>query len=188
METTLGIPNVFYDELMPEMKTLGEIKVTMFIILQTICLSSDEIALSQQDFMTATNLTNTTICKAIQDGLERGILLRRFSEGKYFYRTNMPGMPHFDLTPYKASYPGKVYLLKGDRWYKIGKSRDFDNRAKLFHLTLPFPVEVIHTIETGDCTALESYFHKLFADKRTNGEWFLLSDENVATIKNFETV
>lgn len=183
---SLGLPNVFIDEVMPKIKTLGELKITTHLILQTITIGRAEVAITQESFENNLNLSSTTVCKGIQDGLLRGTILRRFEEGIYFYRVKLPGMPIFDMTPYLSSYPGKVYIIKGDKYFKIGKSRDFEARLRLFNLTLPFKVEVFHTIETNDCTTLESYFHKLFAAKRVNGEWFILSPDELNFIKQYK--
>ena len=75
---------------------------------------------------------------------------------------------------------GSVYLLKAGPYYKIGKSINFDQRLNQIKLQLPYPIEVIHRILTDDVTGIESYWHRRFAMKRTNGEWFLLTDEDVA--------
>ena len=75
---------------------------------------------------------------------------------------------------------GIVYLLKAGPYYKIGMTKDFANRLDQIKLQLPFPVEVIHKIETDDPHGIETYWHKRFSDKRTNGEWFVLSNADVA--------
>lgn len=47
-------------------------------------------------------------------------------------------------------------------------------------LSLPFRADLIHSIEAFFPSEVEQYWHKRFADKRQNGEWFVLSDEEVA--------
>jgi hypothetical protein len=74
---------------------------------------------------------------------------------------------------------GSVYLLKAGPFYKIGKSISFEKRLKQIKLQLPYPVEVIHTISTPEYSKLETYWHQRFRSKRTNGEWFLLTEEDV---------
>ncbi len=74
---------------------------------------------------------------------------------------------------------GSVYLLKAGPFYKIGKSINFEKRLKQIKLQLPYPVEVVHTISTPEHSKLEAYWHQRFRSKRTNGEWFLLTDEDV---------
>ncbi len=82
---------------------------------------------------------------------------------------------------------GHVYLLKAGPYYKIGKANSIDRRIRQVQLQLPYPVELIHTIATDDPIGIELYWHKRFTDKRTNGEWFLLteSDVTIFTSKSF---
>lgn len=81
-----------------------------------------------------------------------------------------------------------VYLLKAGPYYKVGKARNLDQRIKQIKLQLPYPVETLHSIETDDSTGIESYWHKRFACKRANGEWFLLTDDDVAAFMSRETM
>lgn len=77
---------------------------------------------------------------------------------------------------------GFVYLLQGGNYYKIGHSKDVPTRLSQISPKLPFPTQVIHTIKTDDMAELEKALHKRFKDKRTNGEWFVLNDADVAWI------
>ncbi len=74
---------------------------------------------------------------------------------------------------------GQVYLLKAGPFYKIGKSKNAEKRIKQIKLQLPYPVEVVHVITTTEYSSLERFYHRRFENKRTNGEWFLLTDEDV---------
>lgn len=77
--------------------------------------------------------------------------------------------------------PGYVYLMRGDRWHKIGRCQNPADR--LAGMTrLPFPVSLVCTIPTDNMNALEKQLHQRYAAQRTNGEWFLLTDEQVAEI------
>lgn len=78
---------------------------------------------------------------------------------------------------------GVVYLLKAGPFYKIGKATDFTKRLRQIKLQLPYPVEVIHRIESNDISATERYWHRKFAHQRSNGEWFILSDAELAEFK-----
>lgn len=78
---------------------------------------------------------------------------------------------------------GGVYLLKSGRFYKIGKASVFDRRIKQIKLQQPEPVEVVHKIYTHDAHEAERQWHKRFASKRKNGEWFELSEADVAEFR-----
>ncbi len=101
----------------------------------------------------------------------------------------LPGVAT-QLTGTKVPIPRQevVYLLKAGPYYKIGKAKDLDQRVKQIKLQLPYPVETLHSIKTDDSMGIESYWHKRFACKRVNGEWFLLTDDDVATFVSRETM
>jgi hypothetical protein len=88
-------------------------------------------------------------------------------------------------SPYPSSRnpQGGVYLLKSGPFYKIGKATVFDNRIKRIALQLPEAVTVVHKIYTNNPDQLERYWHKRFANKRKNGEWFALSEADVTEFK-----
>lgn len=82
---------------------------------------------------------------------------------------------------------GFVYLLQSPTSaYKIGRTADPDDRMATFSVKLPFEVEYEHLIETSNMYQLESELHARFADRRVNGEWFDLTNEDVAYIKSLE--
>lgn len=112
-----------------------------------------------------------------------------FSYGPQGFKPLVPG----DTTPLtvtEVSFFQKevVYLLKAGPYYKIGKAKDLDQRVRQVKLQLPYPVETLHSIETDDSIGIENYWHKRFACKRANGEWFLLTDDDVATFMSRETM
>jgi hypothetical protein len=84
--------------------------------------------------------------------------------------------------PKRTARPGYVYLLGGGGYYKIGKAKDPQRRAETLAVQLPYSVELLHAIESGDYARAEEYLHERFAHKRLNGEWFDLSDDDVAEI------
>ncbi|HUR65848.1 MAG TPA: GIY-YIG nuclease family protein, partial [Chitinophagaceae bacterium] len=77
---------------------------------------------------------------------------------------------------------GYVYLFKSGKYYKIGKSNAPGRREYELALQLPEKLITIHKIITDDPSGIEEYWHKRFASKRKNGEWF---DLNNAKIKAF---
>lgn len=79
---------------------------------------------------------------------------------------------------------GYVYLVQSPTGsYKIGRTKDPDNRMKTFSVKLPFEVDYVCLLETADMYALERDLHRKFASKRINGEWFMLAPADVAHIK-----
>lgn len=87
----------------------------------------------------------------------------------------------------KRSDDGYVYLIQSEMGqYKIGKSRQLDKRIKLFSVKLPFKTEMIHYFYTKTMTQDETFLHDRFSEKRTNGEWFDLTTEDVEYIKSFD--
>lgn len=90
-----------------------------------------------------------------------------------------PAEPRPKAKPQK----GFVYLLKGRGSYKIGCSKDPLKRSEQLAIQLPFPVELVHHFFADDHKAVEAMLHEAYKHKRLNGEWFNLSDEDVAHIK-----
>jgi len=89
-----------------------------------------------------------------------------------------------DKTRSKA---GQVYLIQSDRgYYKIGMTKNIDDRMATFHVKLPFEPDLIHVIECEDRRAMEKSLHIKFAAKRINGEWFDLTGTDVAFIKSIK--
>jgi len=93
------------------------------------------------------------------------------------------------LVPPPTAMPrfGFVYLLKGPgRRYKVGKTNAFGRRTRELSIQLPFETRKVHVIETDDPTGVEAYWHRRFADKRINSEWFELDGNDVAAFRRWK--
>ena len=88
----------------------------------------------------------------------------------------------------KTPVAGVVYLLQGEKYFKIGKSINMEKRLTQIKLQLPYRVELVHTIHAAHPLQAESYWHKRFAALRRNGEWFELGEAEVAEFKSVEAM
>jgi len=57
-------------------------------------------------------------------------------------------------------------------------------RERELAIQLPEKVKVMHSIKTDDQSGIEEYWHKRFAGRRKNGEWFELTADDVVAFRS----
>lgn len=84
---------------------------------------------------------------------------------------------------------GVVYLLRADNGYhKIGRTKNLKRRLTDIGIKVPVKIELIHKIESNDIVSAERFLHDRFGAKRVNGEWFSLTEDDVAWLKNVKSI
>ncbi len=103
------------------------------------------------------------------------------------YRHALDVLPEAEETPSgedaAEGVDGAVYMLKLGKHYKIGKSFRVPQRHREIAIELPEKPDVVHVITTDDPSGIEAYWHKRFDAKRTNGEWFALTQDDIRAFK-----
>jgi hypothetical protein len=78
---------------------------------------------------------------------------------------------------------GYVYLIRSGKFHKIGRTNASGRRLRELAIQLPKKPRTVHVIETDDPEGVEGYWHRRFAAKRQDGEWFLLSEDDVRAFR-----
>ncbi len=90
--------------------------------------------------------------------------------------------------PSAAERDGYVYLLRCGRNYKIGRTNNVERRTRELAVQLPDKALRVHVIKTDDPAGVENYWHRRFAARRKNGEFFGLRAEDVRAFKRWRRI
>jgi hypothetical protein len=129
---------------------------------------------------------DTTLKVHFGSKLEMKKLVREWASTKSGYEDIISMLPEVNAaTTYftKATADGHVYLIKSGAFYKIGRGDELEKRVKQIRTALPDTSSLEHSIRTDDPSGIEAYWHRRFADKRANGEWFKLTTSDVAAFR-----
>jgi hypothetical protein len=83
------IPNVFFDEIMPQLKSLAEIKVMLVVMRQTFGYHKRNDLLSLSQIQKLSGLSRQAAIDGIKGALEKGILLRKEQGDSYRYAVHI---------------------------------------------------------------------------------------------------
>ena len=85
----------------------------------------------------------------------------------------------------KPKPKGQIYIMECGGYYKIGVSKNVSRRQKQLD-NRPFKVNIIYESDViKDYFSIEKKIHTQYEDKRINGEWFNLGQNDINTIKAF---
>lgn len=85
----------------------------------------------------------------------------------------------------KRKIKGYIYILKFEKYYKIGKTININKRLEIISPEMPEKPKIIRSYKSGNIDKDEKYLHEIYKEKRTNGEWFLLSDDDLQEIDKY---
>ncbi len=78
-----------------------------------------------------------------------------------------------------------VYIIKtSKRLYKIGKTKDLQQRMTSYHTHLPSDFRVIRQYMASNMDELEEALHIVFQHRRVRGEWFELLPDDLTVCDN----
>jgi hypothetical protein len=78
----------------------------------------------------------------------------------------------------------QLYLIRCGEYVKIGSSSDSASRLRQLQSSLPVQMQLIATIQVNAANKVERALHAEFAPKRVRGEWFLLTEQAIESIKS----
>ena len=97
---------------------------------------------------------------------------------------NDKSLVHHHILNSKAKAPKLVYLIsKNESNYKIGISSNPKERLKQFKIVEP-SVQLLHAFKADNALRAEEVLHHIFRKKNVGGEWFKLSEEDIAEFQS----
>lgn len=144
-----------------------------FIDEYVMCLNSSEAA-RRAGYIGKSNVTGPRLLSypEIRQAVDEGLLLRRKNgaslESPFFKKTS-----------------DKVYFIRAENGLvKIGITSNIAKRFEALNVASPVELVLLFYIETDEARKLEGSFHSIFESQWVKGEWFRLSDDDIAWIKN----
>lgn len=92
-------PNVFFDQHLPEIKSMAELKVTLLVFRGTFGWHEKEVDLTIVEMMKQGGMARQTVLDGVQLALERGTIRRRKSGRSFAYEANVLSVQNLDRSP-----------------------------------------------------------------------------------------
>lgn len=121
------------------------------------------------------------------DQTEKNIPSAAAPQKIYLFQTDQTKLKEIIDSPFpNGKAHGYVYFVQEhmNGTFKNCKTKSIEKRMNVFGVKLPFKNELVFLIKTGNHHQTEVAFHRYFANKRLEGEWFSLSEKDVEWIKN----
>lgn len=83
---------------------------------------------------------------------------------------------------------GFVYIIKGKTHYKIGKAKNIQSRLAQLATGHEHGLTVYHSIASNAMSRAEASLHTRFAGQRGRGEWFNLTEPQLAYLKSIARI
>jgi len=119
-----------------------------------------------------------------QDAIDKNNLEKEVLEQRRFKDRQEIARSRQKLT--KNDRSGYIYFLSSAGYVKIGKTKDLDGRMANLETCTPLEVKLLHFIKSENIDKDEMTFHRMFAIKRTKGEWFKLNENDIEKIRTIE--
>lgn len=76
-----------------------------------------------------------------------------------------------------------IYIMKCDKYYKIGYATDIYQRFTNYRVHNPLDVSMVCQSHTPRFKQYEHWMRKRFTHKLHRGEWYLLNDDDIKVIQ-----
>jgi len=144
-----------------------------FLISPTRCCSGEW----EQGFYKVTNNTADIIC--LEDWQRLRSYINNFYQSQIQNAIDQANNEKDNQQVTPISY---IYIIQSEnKLYKIGISTNPRKRLSTLQTGSPVPLKLL--IQFEGCDDDEKQLHDLFIHRRQRGEWFRLSDDDLASIK-----
>jgi Bacteriophage replication protein O len=129
-------PNKFFDDILPQIKTLAELKVTLVIMRKTRGWHKSSDRLSISKLKKFTGLSEQSVRNGIEQGMTRGTIARHPDGRSFSYSLTIASEKAQDLDPSKVytslkNRPGRIQDLEGQQVQDLAPQKKPSKRNPL---------------------------------------------------------